>query len=63
MLYEVITIGGLYALADFPSPDDRALAVQPGGTDFTPGAIVLKIVNLDPNEIIVQLHVSYDIYA
>jgi len=56
------SIGGLYALADFPSPDDRALAVQPGGTDFTPGAIVLKIVNLDPNEIIVQLHVSYDIY-
>lgn len=54
--------GGLYALADYPLPDGRSVAFQAGGTDFTPGSITLKITNLDPEQIIVSLTVSYDIY-
>ncbi len=54
--------GGLYALADVPNPGGSAIAFQPGGSDFTPGALILRIVNQDLNEILVQLTVSYDIY-
>ncbi|HUF04149.1 MAG TPA: carboxypeptidase-like regulatory domain-containing protein [Aridibacter sp.] len=54
--------GGLYALADFPAAGGHSVAFQPGGTDFTPGSLTLKIRNLDPLQIIVSLTVSYDIY-
>lgn len=54
--------GGLYALADFPGPGGQSVAFQPGGTDFTPGSITLRIVNNDPEQLIVSLTVSYDIY-
>lgn len=54
--------GGLYALADFPASGGHSVAFQAGGTDFTPGSVTLKIRNLDPEQIIVSLTVSYDIY-
>lgn len=54
--------GGLYALADFPGPGGHSVAFQPGGTDFTPGSLTLKVRNLDLTQIIVSLTVSYDIY-
>jgi len=57
------SVGGLYSLADFPLHGGRAMAFQPGGTDFTPGSITLRIVNQDLHEIIVGLQVSYDIYV
>lgn len=54
--------GGLYALADFPGTDGRSIAFQPGGTDFTPGSLTLRIVNSDPEELLIAFAVSYDIY-
>jgi hypothetical protein len=54
--------GGLYALADFPSPGGMSLAFQSGGTDFTPGSITLRVVNADLADTISELAISYDIY-
>lgn len=54
--------GGLYALADFPEVGGRSLAIQPGGTDFTPGSITLRIVNEDPEQLITSISIAYDIY-
>lgn len=54
--------GGLYALADFPGKGGSSIAFQPGGSDFTPGVITLKVRNIDPKQILVGLTLSFDIY-
>lgn len=52
-----VSTGGVYALSTL-----RALWIQPGGSDFTPGNIYLRVVNNTGNPID-SLDVSYDILS
>lgn len=57
-----VTQGGIYAYVGAPnSVANPAMMFQPGGSDFTPGNITLRIKN-DGSSIINQLAVSYNIY-
>jgi len=51
-----VTTGGLYAF--LVSSSNYGLGVQPGGSDFTPGTIVMKISN-GTGSTITSLFVSY----
>ena len=56
------TTGGFYAYTGLPnSAVDPALMIQPGGSDFTPGTLTLRIQNNGTSSI-TQLDVSYNIY-
>ncbi|MBX2933817.1 MAG: T9SS type A sorting domain-containing protein [Ferruginibacter sp.] len=56
------TTGGFYAYTGLPnSAADPALMIQPGGSDFTPGTLTLRIQNNGTSSI-TQLDVSYNIY-
>lgn len=56
------TTGGFYAYTGAPnSVADPALMIQPGGSDFTPGTLTLRIQNNGTSSI-TQLDVSYNIY-
>ncbi|MDM8549124.1 ExeM/NucH family extracellular endonuclease [Desulfobacterales bacterium HSG2] len=54
-----VSTGGIYAFD--VGGGNIALGVQPGGSDFTPGEIILKIQN-NTGETVTQLDVSYDIW-
>lgn len=54
--------GGLFALGDFPASGGRAMMLQPGGSDVTPGSVTLRILNGDTADTIREITVSYDIY-
>jgi hypothetical protein len=57
------TTGGIYAYTGSPgSVANPALLVQPGGSDFTPGTITLRIRN-NGTTIISQLAVSYNLFV
>lgn len=53
--------GGLYALRSVPPAGVSALCVQPGGSDFTPGTITLRLLNGDTTRAMAALTVTYDI--
>jgi hypothetical protein len=54
---------GIYAYVDLPgSVANPALMVQPAGSDFAPGSIILKIANNGTSSI-TQLQVSYDLFV
>jgi len=56
------TTGGFYAYTGVPnSAANPALMIQPGGSDFTPGTLTLRIQN-NGSSSITQLDVSYNIY-
>jgi hypothetical protein len=55
-----VTTGGLYAF--LVSSSNYGLGVQPGGSDFTPGTIVMKISN-GTGSTITSLFVSYKVYV
>ena len=59
------TTGGIYAYTGAPltAPQVPLLMIQPGGSDFTPGTITLKIRNTDATQIMNKLTVSYKIYV
>lgn len=57
-----VTQGGIYSYTGAPhSVADPALMFQPGGSDFTPGNMTLRIKN-DGSSIINKLVISYKIY-
>ena len=57
-----VTQGGIYAYVGAPnSVANPAMMFQPGGSDFTPGNLTLRIRN-DGSSIINQLAISYKIY-
>ncbi|MGB3512589.1 MAG: hypothetical protein WBA93_25895, partial [Microcoleaceae cyanobacterium] len=53
-----VSTGGIYA---FDVGSNNILGVQPGGSDFTPGDIVLKITNTTGSTI-TDLDIAYDIF-
>ncbi|MFN8288226.1 MAG: PKD domain-containing protein [Chitinophagales bacterium] len=57
------TVGGFYAATMTPhSAANPGFLIQPGGSDFSPGTLTLKIVNNGTTNI-TQLDVSYKIYV
>ncbi|MEM6528949.1 MAG: hypothetical protein AAF653_11695, partial [Chloroflexota bacterium] len=54
-----ISTGGVYAFE--VSSGNTALGVQPTGSDFTPGAITLKVTN-DTGSALTSIVVSYTVY-
>ncbi len=52
--------GGFYGIT--LATNDRGIGVQPGGSDFTPGAIVLKMENSSGSNFD-SITVSYDLYV
>ena len=57
-----VTQGGIYSFTGAPgSVADPALMMQPGGSDFTPGTLTLRIQN-NGTSLINQLAVSYNIF-
>lgn len=57
-----VSTGGLYAFdVDSSANMDIALGVQPGGTDFTPGYHLLRLIN-STGDTAGSFVVSYDIY-
>ena len=57
-----VTTGGMYAFTGAPqSAANPALMIQPGGSDFAPGTLTLKIENTGTTNI-TQLAVSYKLY-
>lgn len=52
--------GGIYAFE--VNTGDRALGVQPIGSDFTPGSFLIRVVN-NTGSIIESVNFSYDIYV
>ena len=54
-----ISQGGIYAF-DPAGDDNRALGLQPGGSDFTPGTITLRLPN-ETGDVIDELTLSADI--
>jgi hypothetical protein len=58
-----VSTGGMYAYAGSPaSAANPILMVQPGGSDFAPGTLTLRIQN-NGNSAISQLAVSYKLYV
>ena len=55
-----VTTGGLYAFE--VSSGNKALGIQPGGSDWTPGSITLKVVNTS-NGTINDIDLSYLVYV
>lgn len=55
-----VTTGGLYAFE--VASNNTALGVQPGGSDWTPGTITLKIIN-SSNSTIEDIDLSYLLYV
>ncbi|MDF1815972.1 MAG: cadherin domain-containing protein [Verrucomicrobiales bacterium] len=57
-----VTTGGVYAfdIDNDPEKTDPALGVQPGGSDFTPGGIVLKLTN-NTGATLSRVDVAFDI--
>ena len=55
-----VTTGGLYAFET--GSGNTALGVQPGGSDWTPGTITLKVINTG-NSTISELAVDYVVYV
>ncbi len=55
-----VTTGGIYAF-DVGS-ENITLGVQPGESDFTPGAYTLKLGN-NTGEMITELSISYDVFV
>ncbi len=53
-----VTTGGVYAL---DTGSNTILAIQPGGDDFTPGAITLRLQN-NTGDVIDQLNLTYEIW-
>lgn len=53
-----VSTGGIYA---FTTSGNTFLGVQPGGNDFTPGTITLKLTNTT-GAILTDLTVNYDIF-
>ena len=56
-----VTTGGVYAFAA-AGAGDPALGVQPGGTDFTPGSLILRLRN-DTGAVLDELRVSYRVWV
>lgn len=57
-----VTTGGLYAYTGSPqSSSNPCLMIQPGGSDWAPGTITLRIINNGTTNI-AQLSVSYNLY-
>lgn len=54
-----VTTGGIYA---FGTTDDRQLMIQPGGTDWTPGTLTLRIQN-NTGASLSQIDFSYELYV
>ncbi len=55
--------GGIYAYTGLPgSVSNPCLMFQPGGTDFAPGTITLRVQN-DGITNITQLNISYDLFV
>lgn len=54
-----VSTGGFYAF-DIGG-GDYTLGVQPGGSDFTPGAITLKITN-NTGGVVTQLDITYEVW-
>ena len=58
-----VTTGGIYAFTGVPgSVANPTLMIQPGGNDFTPGTITLRIQN-NGISAITDLAVSYNLYV
>ena len=57
-----VTTGGVYAFTNVGSADNTILGVQPGGSDFSPGDITLKIQNTT-GAAIQDLYISYKIWT
>ncbi len=55
-----ISTGGLYAFEI--AAGDTAFGIQPIGSDFTPGAITLRLVN-NSGSVITELNLQYNIYV
>ncbi len=55
-----VSSGGLYSFD--VGGGNRALGVQPTGSDWTPGTITLKIVN-NSNAVVTSMNLSYSIYS
>uniref|UniRef100_UPI004049C656 beta strand repeat-containing protein n=3 Tax=Flavobacterium sp. TaxID=239 RepID=UPI004049C656 len=55
-----ITSGGIHSFT--VSIDNNSLGIQPGGSDWTPGTIVLKLDNTT-GQTLTSLNVSYKIYV
>jgi len=54
-----VSTGGIYA---FNTGSNVVLGVQPGGSDFTPGALILRLTNSSGNEVN-AVSISYDIWT
>lgn len=54
-----VTSGGVYAFG--VSAGDTAMGVQPTGSDWSPGAFVLKVVNTTGGDVD-TINISYDLY-
>jgi len=59
--YGAVSRGGIWSF-DTASGSGTALGVQPTGSDFTPGAITLKVMNNTPT-ILTSLLVEYDLFV
>ena len=59
----VVSTGGFYGfdVDNDPNSVNRALGIQPGGSDWTPGTVTLRLQNTS-GQVISQLAVSYLIY-
>ncbi|MBN8680193.1 MAG: hypothetical protein J0M29_18355 [Chitinophagales bacterium] len=58
-----VTTGGMYAYTGAPhSAANPALMIQPGGSDFAPGTLTLRIQNTGSSNI-TDLEISYNLYV
>ena len=57
-----VTTGGMYAFSGGNITTGRALGIQPGGSDWAPGTLTLKIANTD-TETITGFNLSYLVYV
>jgi len=55
-----VTTGGIYSF-DWSGAGEESLGIQPGGSDWTPGTIGLRIEN-NTGGVVTDIDVSYDVY-
>ncbi|MCH8494094.1 MAG: T9SS type A sorting domain-containing protein [Balneolales bacterium] len=55
-----VSIGGVYSFS--VGNDVKILGVQPGGSDFTPGAVILRLQNTT-GELVNSIKIAYDIFV
>ena len=56
-----VTTSGLYSFNHASVGSDRSLGVQPGGSDFTPGDIILRVLN-DTGSLVSDFDIAYEIW-